>query len=415
MAEENPHIQIRIPPKPIINTRQQYLFENEKLILGRHGFIFREYPTLKERLQENIKEREFNKSLMNYKISRNKSLEKIIPKTTNNTRLNESKSELNILSQPILRFKNRTDLERICGTIQQYVKPSEQETLKEIRARHVKSIDFPTGVLYRGGFQGLKKLKSLNKNKNNIFSHSNSTFNINKLDNDKLFDINNKDFDINGNKKPRIFFTRLQRLNVEAKKIRSNLHLKTHFKGVESVFINPKQIYDIIKKDEFVSQRNIGHYAYNDKLEKDRIEKRNEYKKDISDLLLEEKEKQNMINTKEFSNYLNNKEYFNDRVLNIKEDNQEDKNKQIEDMNYLKYLAFKDKKIKFTKNSFNESGEVNTDNSTNEGPRKSIKKNMNFENEHQLRIGGKVYHMQNQMDQIAREILNKCKFYTIKK
>ena len=40
---------------------------------------------------------------------------------------------------------------------------------------------------------------------------------------------------------------------------------------------------------------------------------------------------------------------------------------------------------------------------------------MNFENEHQLRIGGKVYHMQNQMDQIAREILNKCKFYTIKK
>ena len=376
MAEENPHIQIRIPPKPIINTRQQYLFENEKLILGRHGFIFREYPTLKERLQENIKEREFNKSLMNYKISRNKSLEKIIPKTTNNTRLNESKSELNILSQPILRFKNRTDLERICDTIQQYVKPSEQETLKEIRARHVKSIDFPTGVLYRGGFQGLKKLKSLNKNKQNIFSHSNSTFNINKLDNDKLFDINNKDFDINGNKKPRIFFTRLQRLNVEAKKIRSNLHLKTHFKGVESVFINPKQIYDIIKKDEFVSQRNIGHYAYNDKLEKDRIEKRNEYKKDISDLLLEEKEKQNMINTKEFSNYLNNKEYFNDRVLNIKEDNQEDKNKQIEDMNYLKNLAFKDKKIKFTKNSFNDSGEAITDNSTHEGPRKSIKKNM---------------------------------------
>ena len=218
MAEENPKIQIRIPPKPIDNTREQYLFENEKLILGRHGFVFREYPTLKERLQENLREKELNKKLLKYKLTRNKSLENILPRTIHNTRLNESKSELNILSQPILRFKNRTDLERICDTIQQYVKPSEQESLKEIRARHVKSIDFPTGVLYRGGFKGLRKLKSL-KNKKNL-----STFNINKIDNDKLFDINNKDFDINGNKKPTIFFKRLQRLNVEAKKIRSNLH-----------------------------------------------------------------------------------------------------------------------------------------------------------------------------------------------
>ena len=418
MAEENPHIQIRIPPKPISNTRQQYLFENEKLILGRHGFIFREYPTLKERLQENIKEREFNKSLINYKITRNKSLEKIIPKTTNNTRLNESKSELNILSQPILRFKNRTDLERICDTIQQYVKPSEQETLKEIRARHVKSIDFPTGVLYRGGFQGLKKLKSLNKNKNNIFSHSNSTFNINKLDNDKLFDINNKDFDINGNKKPRIFFTRLQRLNVEAKKIRSNLHLKTHFKGVESVFINPKQIYDIIKKEDNSAQKKIGHYAYNENIEKKNIEKRNEYKSDIKDLLLEEKEKQNIINTKEFSNYLNNKEYYNDRAIingyNYKKENEEDKIQKNKKMKYLKKLAFKDQNNSTNGLNDSKNGNVNTDNSSNEGHGKN-KKNSNYENEHQIRIGGKTYHMQNQMDQIAKQILNKCKFYSTKK
>ena len=78
-------------------------------------------------------------------------------------------------------------------------------------------------------------------------------------------------------------------------------------------------------------------------------------------------------------------------------------------------MAFKDNQKKSGNNSYNESGEVNTDNSTNEGPRKNIKNNFNFENEHQLRIGGKVYHMQNQMDQIAREILNKCKFYSIKK
>ena len=421
MAEENPHIEIKMAPKPINNSREQYLFENEKLILGRHGFILKGYPTIKEKLKNRLKKENnyininTNKSC---KLPRNFSLGKLVSKNIiydyNNKNINKnynnksqiftSNNKSDILSQPVLRFKNRTDLERICDTIQPYVPPNEQESLKEIRERHVHSIDFQKCIIYKVLIQNFKNKKN-NLNSNNTLNNINK--NHNYLDENKEYD--------SAKNKPKIYFTRLQRLNVDARKIRSNLHIKTHFKGVESVFINPKQIYDIIKKDEFVSQRNIGHYAYNDKLEKDRIEKRNEYKKDISDLLLEEKEKQNMINTKEFSNYLNNKEYFNDRVLNIKEDNQEDKNKQIEDMNYLKNLAFKDKKIKFTKNSFNESGEVNTDNSTNEGPRKSIKKNMNFENEHQLRIGGKVYHMQNQMDQIAREILNKCKFYTIKK
>ena len=56
MAEESPHIEVKLLLKPIINTREHYLFENEKLILGRPGFIFRSYPTLKERLQENLKE-----------------------------------------------------------------------------------------------------------------------------------------------------------------------------------------------------------------------------------------------------------------------------------------------------------------------------------------------------------------------
>ena len=415
MAEENPHIEIKIPPKPINNTRELFYFENEKYILGRHGFIFREYPTLIERLKENKKEKkDFNKSLMNYKLTRNKTLSKLISKTTSNTRLNESKSELNILSQPILRFKNRTDFERICDTIQQYVKPSEQESLKEIRARHVKSIDFPTGVLYRGGFRGLKQLKNLSKNN----FHSNSTFNFNKLANEKFFDINNKDFDINETKKPKIFFTRLQRLNVEAKKIRSNLHLKTHFKGVESVFIKPKQIYDIIKKEDTLTQKKIGHYAYNENIEKKNIEKRNEYKSDMRDLLLEEKEKQNIINTQEFSNYLNNKEYYNDTAIikgyNYKKDNEQEKMQKIKNMNYLKKLAFKDQSNNMNGNNDSGSGNVNTDNSSNEGHEKK-KKNGNYENEHQIRIGGKLYHMQNQMDKIAKEILNKCKFYSNKK
>lgn len=415
MAEENPHVEIKVPPKPINNSREQYLFENEKLILGRPGFIFRIYPTLQERLQEKLKEEKYykikNNISNNNKLSRNNSLGKLASKNIisntnkNNSQIFSNKTQSDIISQPILRFKNRTDLERICDTIQPYVPPQEQEALKEIRSRHVHSIDFPKGILYRGSIQNLKNFKK------NIKSHS--TNNIN--DENNFLDENNEN-----NRKPEIYFTRLQRLNVEAKKIRSNLHFKTHFKGVESVFINPKQIYNIIKKEEdVIIQKKIGNYAYNDKLEKDKIEKRNEYKKDINDLLLEEKEKQKIISTKEFSNYLNNKEYYNDRVLNVNSENkesEEDKIKRIKDMNYLRKLAFKDSLRKSLKAvQYNESGNINTENSSNDNQGKNYKKNINFENEHQLRIGGKIYHMQNQMDQIAKEILNKCKFYSTKK
>ena len=58
MAEENPLIEIKSPPKKIEDTREQYLSENEKLIIGPSGFVFRAYPTLKERLQQYNKEQE---------------------------------------------------------------------------------------------------------------------------------------------------------------------------------------------------------------------------------------------------------------------------------------------------------------------------------------------------------------------
>ena len=84
-------------------------------------------------------------------------------------------------------------------------------------------------------------------------------------------------------------------------------------------------------------------------------------------------------------------------------------------MFYLRQLAFKQIKEKTEKNNnfIGDTGNLITD-SDNEGKSK-LKKNVNFENENQLRIGGKVYRMQNQMGEIAREILNKCKFYSEKK
>ena len=419
MAEENPLIEIKIPPKKIEDTREQYLFENEKLIIGPSGFVFRAYPTLKERLQQYSKQQEEQNALLKLKLRRNKSV----------GMLHQKKNE-KIFLQPILRFKDRTDFERICDTIQQYVTPDEQESLKELRERHVKGIDFPTGLLYKGGFKEMKKLESLTrnnkKNKNNInliktmfslgkltsMNNPNNNFNTTKNNLNPNFDINKDLVNLTGNKKPKIYFTRLQRLNAEAKKIRSNLHYKTHFKGVESIFINPKPLHDIMKKDENIyMNKKMGNYSYNQDMEKVNLEKKNEYKDDIRNLIREEKEKENIINTKFFSNFLNNKNYYNDRAIVNKyeknQENKEEKIKKINDMNYLKNLAFENSSQKLS------NGErLGTDSSEEKSKNR---KKANFDNESQLRIGGKVYHMQNQMEQIAKEILNKCKFYAKKK
>ena len=414
MAEENPLIEIKSPPKKIEDTREQYLSENEKLIIGPSGFVFRAYPTLKERLQQYNKEQE----LYNEHIKLHKS------NSTNNL---HSKKKDKIFLQPILRFKNRTDFERICDTVQQYVLPSEQESLREIRERHVKSVDFPTGLLYKGGFKDMKKLEKLTRNnkKNNLniiksmFSLGNLTNmnNTTKNKTTKNIDINNltnKELNLTGNKKPEIYFTRLQRLNAEAKKIRNDLHYKTHFKGVESIYINPKPMYDIIKKAEnFYVNKKVENFAYNQEMEKVLVEKKNEYKEDIKDLINEQKEKEKIINTKVFSNFLNNKNYYNDRAKVNKyekvKENQEEKIKKIKDMNYLKNLAFE------THNEHQKYGNGDRLNTDSSEDRNRNRKKATFDNENQLRIGGKLYHMQNQMEQIAKQILNKCKFYSTKK
>ena len=86
----------------------------------------------------------------------------------------------------------------------------------------------------------------------------------------------------------------------------------------------------------------------------------------------------------------------------------------IKELSYLKRLSFIDQNNGMYGSNDSGSGNVNTDNSSNEGGHEKKKKSSNFENEHQIRIGGKLYHMQNEMGLIARQILNKCKFYNNK-
>ena len=140
---------------------------------------------------------------------------------------------------------------------------------------------------------------------------------------------------------------------------------------------NKKQRNRLIKKrNKTFNDKKIGNYAYNEQLEKEAIERRNEYKEDIRNLILEDNEKQRLINSKEFSNYLNNKVFYNDPAVNInKTISKEDKINQINNLNYLKKLAFEDNAMK-TSNGSQESGNNNID--SQKSCKKIFKKNIDW-------------------------------------
>ena len=140
----------------------------------------------------------------------------------------------------------------------------------------------------------------------------------------------------------------------------------------------------------------------------------NEYKNDINELIYEEKQKQDVVNSQEFSSYLNNKENYNDKAMDfLNKESEEEKNKKIRNINYLKKLAFKEVEKWIEKDSDNKDVKI-LPNPEFENKNETAKRNLHYE-ENQLRIGEKIYRMQNQMGEIAREILNKCKFYSQKK
>ena len=139
---------------------------------------------------------------------------------------------------------------------------------------------------------------------------------------------------------------------------------KTLFKGIESLSIKPKEIYDLFNKEKGhkIKKYNNNYYDIREKekKEEEKIEKNNEYKIDIKEILDEENEIRNIINTREFSNILGNNKFFkeveykNEKEKILKKESKtlfdntiepnnnffNDKNKKID---YLKKIAFKPK------------------------------------------------------------------------
>ena len=171
------------------------------------------------------------------------------------------------------------------------------------------------------------------------------------------------------------------------------------------------------------------------------MEKRNEYKSDIKELMEEEKEIQHFINTKEFAELLGNNKFFKDAEYNdiskysdeetktnfFSETEMEKNNK----LNYLKKIAFEEKKVEKKPKAIpiqlsvikkKKDGDKKDINSEDESFFEEIKRSKKMDNinilmqrEDQLKVEGKVYHMKNEMDKICKELLNKYKIHNVLK
>ncbi len=393
MAEDNPKIQIKTLKKPINNSREAYLAENEKNILGTRGFKFAlgKYFSKNSKIDKLIKP---NKFYIDSKIlpdisNYNKINSKLI-KSNSQTNINNN-SNLNLLSyknnisltrnQPLLRYKDN-------------------------------SIDIPSNNKYNFSLFSpkSKKIKTYYSDNINIF---NLKINL-KLSKSSINNLYKRKSNILEKK-----FKQIHKFNGLKTNDKKD-YKKSYFKGVESVFIYPEQIYCVLKDYKKIKEQKDSFDAYENNI-KEKIEQNNEFKEDQKSLLLEEKVKENLINSKDFHNYLINREYFYQTQLNKKEnlfkenDLSEEKENFKNKMNYLKKIAFK--KENSNKNNVNwlfENNIIEENNETNSSKnddKNILKKKFEDENIEKLRIEGKTYIFKEQMNQIARKILNKCKVY----
>ena len=451
MAEENPKIEINIPPKRINNSREAFLFENENLIIGKKGLTFQYYPTKNEKLKYylNIKYNQYRKNHNNafYKTFYNN--KNIFNNTTNSTKnifynekINKNSFLIDNKFETIPKSMSQTNF---------FQNPSkniyQNSNLQENNKYNKKNI---SNIKHRGISSLLNEAyKNNNKNilsDNSLLYEKLNTYRSNKDKKYKKFlPISHPKFQME-NKLQKVNYlslSKLKKIKAKQKKMPEVISHKTHFKGLESIYIKPKEIYDLFKKEDAERLAKLGFFDINEKKEKEkkRLEKRNEYKSDIKELMEEEKEIQHFINTKEFAELLGNNKYFKDAEYNdiskysdeetktnfFSETEMEKNNK----LNYLKKIAFEEKKVEKKPKAIpiqlsvikkKKDGDKKDINSEDESFFEEIKRSKKMDNinilmqrEDQLKVEGKVYHMKNEMDKICKELLNKYKIHNVLK
>ena len=434
MAINNPKVQINYQDKKINNSRETYFSENENLIIGKKGLTFQYYPTKKEKLKYYLNNKNNNPFSKTFYTNKN-----FFNNNNNNNSINNSNNNSN------KTFFNNRHINKnfFMNNIQTFQKSFSQTNFfknpnKEKELISYITIDINNKNKNKSNMQYID-IPSINRNASYETQDKFNNININNIN------YNNKFFSPIIHKKfKKIKYPQLSKLQKTKKNGKKNknekISKKTHFKALESIYIHPKEIYDLFKKEDAIRLEKLGIFNINDKKEEEHelIEKRNEYKSDIKELIKEEQDIRDIINTKEFSELMANNKFYREAEYNDRSNysNWEEESKNFffeneeEKMEYLRKIAFEEKKDEKTynnpksynsnyvqKNLVKNKKEVESnDESFFEEIKKSKKRdniNILMEMEDQLRVEGKVYHMKNQMDKICKELLNKYKIHKV--
>jgi hypothetical protein len=227
-------IQINQFLSPVENTRMQLIEEENDKIKGRRGFIFKGFKTERQRIvnlkfyfiikiqEEYLKNRY---SLYDKPGSQSVDTKLKIPKNNNSRHnetsidgskldgeiINQSLNESQQILQPHMRYKARSDLERIWEEVN---KNSYGRANKEIINNQFKMLENNSVNTKK------KKNKIEEDNIAEEFMKENRHLNIKVIDNDK---------------KQKTREQIKKEMNVEAKNLMSELHVKTHFKAATSL------------------------------------------------------------------------------------------------------------------------------------------------------------------------------------
>ena len=236
---------------PIQSTRKQLMEETSHNIKGTKKFSFKKYLTEKERLKQYFEQRKHFGEVYDDKgnlISRHFPEKKV------------KKTHTIVYEQPRMRFKPRTELERIVDSINDY---NYGKINNDLIRKQFKSIEM-----------ALMKQKMLKEKKNEISetkTDSDSSYDNNNNNND-MMKLNSKQ-DTTTDKasftqsKPNFYKNKQSKRNLidnsVAKKLMEEYHYKTHFKAAAQ--LADKYTDETTKQKRKELFKNTFHFSHNNK------------------------------------------------------------------------------------------------------------------------------------------------------
>ena len=355
-----------------------------------------------------------------------------------------------LIMQPEMRFKPRTDLERVYDMINAYKYGKVEKGILDKQLRKFKYKNrHELQEFIKEKIREANKIKNVNINRNrtnlnNSYeeNNSNSNSNINSIDTEEHYNKKNKLYfdpkDIDYNLKP---WMKIYDLNKDANKLLNSYHFKTHFKAAKEIAANKINM----KINNSVDLDDKKNSLISLKRNKNSNEKRNEKSCLLLPNLFPKKyiiNKSATEGNKFFeNNNTDNTDIYNNTndLINIKiEKNDDDKifNNELDKINkegkedfnniykkslnpFKKNITYDENKIKllndiaFQKNEEIENIKEDNNNDYDNNINEEIKINNNNDNnniidENHIIIGNEILNKNEQFDIITNKILDNC-------